>query len=204
MKQDTKRSHRATLRRWALLICLAVGISTVLSPQAKAGFLDTYPLTQFTLTNSPSFVLTNGSVKMVGTTIVLTGGNSGSGEAGTTDLLTTAVAAGLIQFDFSYASLDVRQFDSAGYLLNGVFTQLADTDGESGMAQFAVTLGESFGFRVATADNQFEPGILTISSAAANTPEPATGPAALLVLGGILAGAKMFRGGRTSRTERAA
>src|SRR5271166_3318973 len=69
-----------------LFCCLLVGISAGLAPQAEAGFLDQYPLIDFTLTNTPNSVLTDGFVMMSGSSIVLTGGNSGSGEPGTTDL----------------------------------------------------------------------------------------------------------------------
>jgi len=188
---------RGTRRGRILFSCLLVGISAGLAPQAEAGFLDQYPLIDFTLTNTPNSILTDGFVMMSGSSIVLTGGNSGSGEPGNTDLVTTATQAGLIQFDFSYSSLDLPTFDYAGYLLNGAFVQLADTSGESGLAQFNVNLGDTFGFRVATVDNLFEPGILTVSSA---TPEPGTGLMMLLVIAGIL-GYRLWSRLRTLGTE---
>jgi hypothetical protein len=156
-------------RCWMLCVCLTLGISSWLAPQAKADFISQYPLIDFTLTNSPNSVVTDGFATMLGSSIVLTGGNSGIGKPGTTDLVTTATQTGLIQFFFSYSSLDAPTFDYAGYLLNGSFVQLADTNGTSGLAQFDVNLGDSFGFRVGTVDNQFEPGILTVSDA---VPEP--------------------------------
>jgi len=171
---------------WMLCFCLTLGISPWLTQQAKADFIEQYPLADFTLTNSPNSILTDGFVMMSGSSIVLTGGNSGSGEPGTTDLVTTAAQAGLIQFDYSYSSLDLPKLDYAGYLLNGTFVQLADTDGESGFVQFNVSLGEPFGFWVATVDNQGEPGILTVSSADAAAPEPRTGLMLVIGIAGIL------------------
>jgi hypothetical protein len=164
---------------WTLYFCLTLGISSWLAPQAKAGFIEQYPLGVFTLTNTLD---TDGFATPSGSSIVLTGGNSGTGETGTTDLVTKATKAGLIQFDFSYSSLDTPTFDYAGYLLNGAFVQLADTNGESGLAQFNVSLGDTFGFRVGT-DNQGEPGILTVSSAA---PEPGTRLVLVMGIAGIL------------------
>jgi hypothetical protein len=171
---------------------LTLAVSSWLTPQAKADFITQYPLSDFTLTNSPSLGGT-GFVTMSGGSIVLTGDNSGSGEPGTTDLVATATQAGPIQFDFSYSSLDSPGLDFAGYLLDGAFVQLADTSGESGLAQFNVSPGETFGFRVATVDNEFEPGILTISSSSA-VPEPRTRLVLLLGIAGILS-RRLWRSG---------
>jgi hypothetical protein len=176
--------HRFASRLgWMLCFCLTLGLGALVTPQAKADFITQYPLADFTLTNSPSLGAT-GFATMSGGSIVLTGDNSGSGEPGTTDLLTTATLAGLIQFDFSYSTLNPFPMDNnGGYLLNGVFVQLADTNGQSGVAQFHVNLGDIFGFQVGTMDNQFEPGVLTISSA---VPEPRTGLVLLTGIAGIL------------------
>lgn len=183
-----KRDH--TLTRGLQLLCLCLLFSVFFARQAKAGFIESYPLNRFTLTNTPSLQLNNGSVVMQGNSIVLTGGNSGSGLAGNADLVTKALIADMIQFMYSYSTLDIPNSDSAGYLLNGLYFPLAVMNGVSGTAGFKVVVGDSFGFRVSSADNQFEPGILTISSVgAAATPEPATGALALLIGGGILAAA---------------
>ncbi len=192
-KSQASASHLG----WRLCLCLALGISSGLAPLAKADFITQYPLSDFTLTNSPNSILTNGFGMMAGSSIVLTGGNSGSGEPGITDLVTTATQTGLIQFDYSYSSLDLPTLDYAGYLLDGMFVQLADTDGESGLAQFNVSLGETFGFRVGTLDNQFEPGILTVSSADA-VPESRTWPILVIGIVGILSRhlCLFFRGSR--------
>jgi len=200
MKQDP-RMIGLKLCRGLLLSGLCLAMSAALAPRAEAGFIESYPLSGFTLTNSPNSQLTNGFVAMQGKSIVLTGGNSGSGESGTTDLLTTALTASQIQFFYSYSSLDLPNQDSGGYLLNGSFFQLAAATGASGVVSFNVTAGEAFGFRVATVDNQFEPGILTISDVpTSGVPEPGTGLYLLLVSIAVLAVGLV----RRSRLERGA
>jgi|ERR1035441_7450471 hypothetical protein len=180
---DRQAGSQASTSRlgWMLYFCLALAIGSWMAPQAKADFITQYPLSDFILTNSTA----DGFVTMSGSSIVLTGGNSGVLESGTTDLVTIATKAGLIQFDWSYFSYDLPTFDFAGYLLNGAFVQLADTSGESEFAQFSVSLGETFGFRVGTKDNQGEPGILTVSSAD-SVPEPRTWPILVMGITGIL------------------
>jgi len=182
-------------------VCLTMGVT--MAPEAKAGFLDTYPLSAFTLVDSPSSVLTNGTAAMQGQSLVITGGNSGTGEPGTTTLTTTALANGQIEFLYSYSTLDSRGEDAAGYLLNGLYIDLADASGASGEVQFNVTTGEKFGFEVTTEDNQFEPGILTISnvgSVTASAPEPGTGPIVLLAIGAALIAAGI-RSARSAKAE---
>jgi hypothetical protein len=124
---------------------------------------------------------------------MLTGSNTGSGlfPGATTDLTIAATAAGEVRFDWLYSSLDDPELDLAGYLVGSDFTALADVDGQSGSILFQVNLGETFGFRVRTIDNLFEPGVLTISnfsapSSAAAVPEPATlAPVLIGLAGGI-------------------
>ena len=132
--------------------------------------------------------------------LILTGPNNGNGLPGTTDLVTTAKATGTISFNYYYSTLDVwnpgdpdAPFDYAGYLIGSTFHQLADNDGQSGTASFDVTAGQAFGFRVASVDNTFEPGILTITDAASSVPEPGTWSLLLFGSGAILAGVRIRR-----------
>ncbi|MCU1237531.1 MAG: hypothetical protein JWP63_5498, partial [Candidatus Solibacter sp.] len=111
-----------------------------------------------------------------GLSVTLTGGNNGSGLTGFTDLSATATQAGLIAFQYMYASLDLPGFDWAGYFVGALFTQLADTDGDSGTASFPVALGDTFGFRVVTFDNTQEPGVFTVSDFSSDVPEPCSLP----------------------------
>ena len=172
--------------RSILALCWALGFSLAIAPSAKAAFIGDYALNRFQLTNTNA----DGSVFTPdgGLSIVLTGGNSGSGLPGMTDFVGTATAAGTVQFHYSYSALDFPGFDFAGYLLSGAFTQVANTDGQSGNATFTVTPGLRFGFRVGTADNTGEPGILTLSNfsapsgAGSSVPEPATAPLVCVVV----------------------
>jgi hypothetical protein len=152
----------------------------ILVPQAKAGLIP-YQLSLFALVN------TNADGTAVspdgGKSVILTGGNNGTGLSGTTDLTTTATATGLIEFQYIYASLDDPMFDRGGFLVAGVFTPVADTDGQFGTTSFFVMTGDIFGFRVETDDNTQEPGVFTISEFNVNStaaPEPATLPLVLL------------------------
>jgi hypothetical protein len=181
---------------WALAFTLAV------APQAKAAFIGDYALNRFTLTNTNA----DGSAMTPdgGLSIILTGGNTGSGQPGTTDLVTAATAAGLVQFQYSYSALDFPGFDFGGYLVGGAFSKLADTDGQSGTAMFTVNSGQTFGFRVATQDNTGEPGILTVSNFSApsgpatSVPEPGTAPVLVMMAAAIVAAAHW----RVSRMHR--
>ena len=196
--QPEPHTPQAGVKRWRSPLALfwALGFSFILIPQAKAAFIGDYALSQFTLTNTNAdgFVTTPDN----GLSIILTGGNNGSGLSGTTDFVTTATGAGPVQFLYSYSSFDYPGLDFAGYLLGTAFVQLANTDGQFGTASFQVSLGQSFGFRVDTLDNTGEPGILTISQFSApsgNTPvpEPGTAPLLLVAAGAMLAARQSMR-----------
>ncbi len=131
----------------------------------------------------------NGSVDTTGApgSISLTGSNQrvgfDFGPSINTDYTTTAFASGPVSFNWVYSSIDTPGYDGFGYLLNGAFTLLAATDGSSGLGQFNVLAGDTFGFRAFTVDDTFGPGIATISNFSAPTPVP--GP---LPIFGIAAG----------------
>jgi hypothetical protein len=179
-----------TIRQRAIrCACWLLAAGALLVPQAQAAFVTPYALSNFVLTNTNAdgTAVTNDG----GVSVILTGGNNGSGLNGTTDLTVAAAASGTVHFQFSYFSFDLPGFDAAGYLLDGVFTQLTDTSGDTGTVNFAVLAGHQFGFRIATLDNEGEPGVLTISAfsapgGTAPVPEPAgwtLGAAAVLVFG---------------------
>jgi hypothetical protein len=131
------------------------------------------------------------------TSFDLTGGNNGIGLTGQTEFVATAATAGIVQFLWSYTSCfppnvqspstacDDPGLDWAGYIVNQMLTQLADTDtnGAATSAQFAVSAGSPFGWYVGTADNEGEPGTLTVSSVSftpvTGTPEPTPEPGTL-------------------------
>lgn len=160
-----------------------------------------FPLTFFSVVN------TNADGTAVspdgGASVVITGGNNGSGLGGTTDLIAKAPAPVTIAFLFIYTSLDSPTFDWAGYVVNDLFTQVADTSGQSGSGSFSVLAGDTFGFRVGTEDNTSEPGIFTVSDFEAvgvASPEPST---PLLIMGAFaIAAASALRRSRRRVEER--
>ncbi len=181
--------HRLLLFNPLLCAVLVTGLTPTL---ARAAFTGEYALSNFTLknTNDPVTAMppANGSAEVTPAgSLILTGSNTGSGLPASTDLTIASRGTGTVSFDWSWSSLDDPAFDSGGYLVNGVFNFLADTNGVSGSTAFQVSVGQVFGFRAQTVDNQFEPGILTISNfsapvTAAAIPEPST---FALILGGM-------------------
>jgi hypothetical protein len=116
-----------------------------------------------------------------GMSIVLSGPNNGSGLGGSTELMSPATGAALVEFDWSYSTLDDPGFELAGYILGAQFFELSSTNGDFGIGSISAMASQNFGFAVVTIDNTGAPGILTISnfdvvpgSDAANTPEPGT------------------------------
>jgi len=189
-------THWAKKWRFVPTLCATLGFTFAFAPQAKATFINTYALSNFTLINTDA----DGSVMTPdnGVTVVLTGGNNGTGLSGTTDLTIVASAAGQVQFSWSYAACDVLGvcdtpgYDNAGYLLNNVFTQLADAP-LTGTTTFTVNAGDTFGFEMGTVDNSGEPGVLNITNFnapvnGASTPEPGTASTMLGVTALALAG----------------
>lgn len=191
-RRDGKCSFWGSHLMW--IGCAIAG--SLCAPQAKAAFINDYALSKFTLTNTQA----NGTVVSPdgGLSIILTGGNNGSGLSGTTDLVIMALKGGTVRFDYAFTSLDYALFDFGGYLSAGVFSPLADTDGQSGTATFTINAGDTFGFRLATEDNTGEPGVLTISnfsapvSEAAAVPEPGSLPV-LLAITAVIVGIRLWK-----------
>jgi hypothetical protein len=198
-------------RRWGAIVSFAsaLAFSLALASPGQGGFIGDYAPGLFTLINTNANGLVIPSEDNL--SIVLWGGNLGSGEPGTTDFIISAAGEGVVRFDWAYASFDEAGYDWAGFLLGSSFFQLADTNGMSGTESYHVSLGQTFGFRVETLDNQYEPGILTISDFIAppgaevpesdsDVPEPAYWPV-LLVVTATVAAARL-RLNRTNRGER--
>ena len=152
----------------------------------QAGFIfDFAPEASFQVINTNG----DGFVNAQPTTVLLTGPNNGSRALGTTDYVATAGVGGTVMFNWSYSTCsptlppvcNAPTFTFAGYLVNGSFFSLADSDGQSGQGSFAINSGDTFGFRVGSVDNTGEPGMLTLTSQA---PEPST---LFLMLIGLLA-----------------
>ena len=146
----------------------------------------------------------DGSVDTTGApaSIVLTGGDSGSGDDSTTDFTIHVGQDTLISFSWSYETEDDDAFwDPFGYLLGAgpgslLFTQLTadgSADPQSGVASVFVQFGETFGFRGFSIGSDFGAGTTTIGEFRAAVPEPS---ALALVSLALLAGAIVRRGRR--------
>ena len=185
-------------------VSLTLAAASGASAATVFGFQGPYDPINWTFANSNA----DGSVNTSGApaSISLTGGDNGSEVPGTTDYTTTAAAAGTVTFNWNYSTADalVDSFcsnlpnnfcDPFIVLVNGVQTIPLNPSGgttQSGTSTFNVLAGDSFGFRIATADNFFGPGSVTISNFSAPIPEPST-VLSLLVLGGLGTGLKYLK-----------
>lgn len=194
--QSYIRNGNCSGRRQGTVVWLCCAAAMVLGAAvpAQAGFVGYYDFNNFAIVNSdPVFGTGTAMTPDGGLSAILTGSNSGTFFDGYTDLVIAAPASGVVKFDFSYSSLDIPMFDFGGFVISGVFTAVADTDGQTGTnVSFFVNQGEIFGFRVYTSDNSGEPGQLTITNfdapenQAAAVPEPGFFPVILCLLGAIL------------------
>ncbi len=110
-------------------------------------------------------------------TFTIIGANDGAGE--TTSLyVETEDHFETIQFNWFYTTADSggAVFDPAGFILNGVETQLSlNLDpgvGSSGTTQVSLKPGDVFGFYVYTPDAQFGAGALGINEEPPAPPPP--------------------------------
>jgi len=187
---------------------IALTIASASSALAISGFTGEYAPGKFTFTDTPSGAGTLFDNIDAGTGEVIIYGadtltNSLGTMAATIDWTTTVTAAGAgtVSFDWTYNPFDTTPGDdSAGYLLNGVFTTLATNDGTfiqqtSGSAvQLVLSEGQTFGFRVKTLTNTNGEGQFTVRNFEA-TPVPFETDASLglLVLGGLYGGHRWLK-----------
>ena len=164
----------------------ALGIMYTLPSQATAfSFTGDFEPSNWTLTN----INADGSVdttKASSGTIILTGGDNGSNLPGTTDWTISINSASNISFDWSYFTLDTPGFDSAGFLLNGIYTPLAIQDGDFSTSPVSINVitGDIFGFRAATSSNSDGPPVFSVYAyPPAAVPEPSTILGAVMGLG---------------------
>ena len=176
------RTSKITTFGLGIVAMLALSVSAATAANVDPlDFSGYYAPANWTTTNTNA----DGSVNSASApaSITITGGNNGSGLAGTTDFTRAAQTTGIVSFNWSYTTTDggdpsfPNGSDPAGYLLNGVFFQLTvgQTSPQSGTnVTFNVTAGQIFGFRVRTEDNGFGPGVFTISNFSQAVPEPST------------------------------
>jgi MYXO-CTERM domain-containing protein len=168
--------------------------------------LGTSALVGFSGVASAAFVFSNdgpgdGSISGSFPAFTITGANDGAGET-TSFYLQTETQFETLQFNWFYVTADTGGgvFDPAGWILNGVETQLSlDLDpgvGSSGSAQVALKPGDVFGFYVHTPDALFGAGALGINQEPPAPPPPPAIPeprnAALMLagLGALFAAAR--------------
>jgi hypothetical protein len=148
----------------------------------------------------PSFG--DGSASFTGgtpaTTLDLTGSDTLSGNNVITLLQIAIPSAYYLSFDWAYSTLDSggASWDLAGFILNGVYTQLSDDLGgvsQSGsVSGLLVNPGDIFGFYIDSLDDDFGAATITIDSfAAQDVPEPST--FSILFAGLALVGLGQFR-----------
>jgi hypothetical protein len=146
------------------------------------GFVGDFDIDNWELVNTPAGV--NGSFNTNdGPPIELfvIGGNDGTG--GDTDFQIEVPATGTIHFDWGYQSGDTACWDSGGYAINGVYTELACNDSPvpyfDESESVSVSEGDLFAFRVWTDDGLFGAGELGVTNFAfdpAVCNDPATLP----------------------------
>lgn len=186
MLNQTNITAYSSLFNLTMATAATLGIMSIVPSQAKAfSFKGPFDPSNWTLTNTNA----DGSVDTTNAatgTVVLTGGNNGSFSPGTTDwtIPIDSSRAGNITFNWSYFTLDTPGFDSAGFLLNGVYTTLAVQDGDFSTSPVSinVSVGDTFGFRAETSTNTDGPPIFTIY-AVPTIPEPSMTLGLLACLG---------------------
>jgi hypothetical protein len=162
-------------------IVAAAGLLAV-AGAANAQFSGPYAPANWTLNPNAG----NGTASNDGTTLVLTGTDGANTGGQNTDYTIAAIASGTWSFDWKYSSTDVGTFDTGGYLLNGVYTQLAANNSQGGgSASIPVLAGDIIGYRVFSADGIFGEGVLSVTNFKAPIPAPAS--LALLGMGGLVA-----------------
>lgn len=176
-----------------LVILLSIAVFV---PPVLADFIGPYDVSNWTTTligtppGGGSTIDTSGAPA----SIQILGGNSGCIVFQCAVSFTiAAVASGVVNFHWDYESFDESGpiFETFGFLLNGVFTQLSDDGGanvQSGNESFSVSLGDVFGFGHDCVDCLFGAADTTISSFNAPVGAAIPEPAPLLLLGAGLLG----------------
>ena len=92
---------------------------------------------------------------------------------------------------------DDSPFERFGYLLDGVFTELAFFGPQSGSTTFSVVAGQVFGFRQQANDSALAADTTVISNFQVGTP-PVPEPSTIVGLLALATGASIFRSRKNS------
>lgn len=175
---------------WCLFLSL-----TGAAVNARAGFVGYYAVGSFVPANSANLfscdgtygnftlsetgVAPDGCVSSPDTnTLILIGPNDGSGAPGSTTFSIPSAGTGWFQFNYIFNTANDPTFESAGYLIGGTYTQLANSDGQSSSVAVQVLSGQIIGFQMRSFDDTGGAGMLTVTNfsapngAANNVPEP--------------------------------
>ena len=177
-----------------LLVTTVAAVSCHSPALAASGFTIVFAPSNFTLTNDNADGSVNTTNAATGT-VVLTGGNNGSFNPGTTTWISLPITqGGTVSFAWSFTGddfpYDGSVGDRGGYIINDNPTYIATQNGDSStVSSLSLTAGQTFGFIVETANNDGYPGVLTINSFDFN-PDPEAIPEPLTILGtGVVLGA---------------
>lgn len=140
----------------------------------QAAFTGPYATNNWWLVNSNA----NGTIDLSNAPakVVLTGGDNQSYLPGYTEWRVAVTNAALLQFDWSYSTLDDNSvpFDRAGWRLNNLTNELARNDSTNLTGSVSVSVGEgdTFAFWVRTGDNLLGAGSLTVTNFNAGAAPP--------------------------------
>jgi hypothetical protein len=164
-------------------------LTAVVSGSANANFIGPYDVANWTAVQNYDATVNTTAAP---TTIVLTGANdqdtTTGGPPDDLDFTIASVSGSVVQFDWTYTSTDIGNWDWSAFLLDGVEMVLADNAAQPAGGTFALPLltGEVFGFRVHSEDRGYGAGVLTITNFTVS-PEPGSGVLLLVGLIGLAA-----------------
>jgi len=148
----------------ALALVLVAGMTSPAFAGAN-GFVGIYDGSNWSLTKNGG----DGSlVDSSPVSLKIIGSDQGTGGSPDTTLEIDAQCTGDYSFDWDYSTDNNSAFfDPAGYIVDGVLTQLTVDNGplvQSGSDSIFVTAGQPFGFYADTFDNGVGAGMITISN----------------------------------------
>lgn len=164
------------------LVAASLALTALTANATVIGFSGGYAPGQWTttLTGTPGGGGAPAGATNDGTTLTLTGGDSGCGT-GPCQILYGIVTPGpeqhlLFHWDYTSNDLDGAAFEAFGYVVDGVYTQLSEPGGlatQSGDAVVSMPTGSQFAWYIDCADCIFGEATVSISGFQA-APEPAS------------------------------